>query len=221
MFGWTTLEKEAPRRVAEPSGAFETESRDAGHALVAGTRIATGLGWRPIETVRRGDQVLTFDNGLQRVADVRRTSFRAAPSNARGETTPVIIPAGALGNRVEMRLLPGQGVLVESDEASDAMGDPFALVPAHTLVGYRNICHDAQTRDLEVVTICFDKPQVIYAEAGTLIYCPQATVDLLDVARPTYELLDIPSAEEIVNSMILEDITGASRQRELAAGFAA
>ena len=49
--------------------------------LVAGTRIATAMGWRAVEAIAVGDLVLTFDNGLQPVvaeAVMRGDAFLAS-----------------------------------------------------------------------------------------------------------------------------------------------
>lgn len=194
--------------MAEPSGSFETAGSFAGQGLAAGTRVATAIGWRAVETIQAGDAVLTFDNGMQTVRDVRRITFRSDPAQHGAHMQPVLVPVGALGNRVPMILLPEQGVLVESDAASDAMGDPFALVPAHTLAGYRGIHADHQPREITVITICFEKPQVIYAESGTLVYCPQAHLDLLDMVKPDYSIMSTKDAKFLVECMQYEDLTG-------------
>lgn len=56
---------------------------------------------------------------------------------------PVHIPAGALGNCVEMTVLADQGLMIESDAALDQHGDPYAIVPALSLVGVRGITRQA------------------------------------------------------------------------------
>ena len=38
------------------------------------------------------------------------------------------VPAGALGNREDMTILPHQPVLIESDTAEEMTGDPLALI---------------------------------------------------------------------------------------------
>lgn len=207
MFGWITRGHGTPHRLAEPSGSYDTAACFAGQGLVGGTCIATATGWRGVETIQAGDMVLTFDNGMQAVAAVRRTTFRTNPAQARPQTLPLVVPVGALSNRVPLVLLPEQGVMVESDAASDSMGDPFAVVPAHTLTGYRGIRADYEPRELTLVTVCFERPQVVYAEAGTLIYCPQAHVDLLNMVKQEYKLLPLHEARFLVECMQYEDET--------------
>jgi hypothetical protein len=40
--------------------------------LVAGTKVATTAGWAKVETIAEGQQVLTFDGGLQTVVAITR-----------------------------------------------------------------------------------------------------------------------------------------------------
>ncbi|WP_241525652.1 Hint domain-containing protein [Pseudophaeobacter leonis] len=38
--------------------------------LLAGTHVASNLGWRPVEALCAGDKVLTFDHGMQTIVEV-------------------------------------------------------------------------------------------------------------------------------------------------------
>ena len=62
--------------------------------LVKGTRVATELGWRPVDAVAAGDLVLTFDRGMQPVVAVRRRFL----ADLGAASWPLSVPAGALGN---------------------------------------------------------------------------------------------------------------------------
>ncbi len=141
--------------------------------LVAGTRIATAMGWRAVEAIAVGDLVLTFDNGLQPVVAVTRTPV-ATPLRPSSQTMPVVVPAGALGNATPMTLTAEQRVVVESDAAEALFGDPFAVLKARDLVGYAGIVQDvAQVHD--VLTLHFAEDQVLHADGGALIV---ATADI-------------------------------------------
>jgi hypothetical protein len=214
MFGWDTHMESGATAGATLSASQEAAAAFSGHGLIAGTKVASALGWRSVEAIGAGDKVLTFDNGMQTVTNVRRTTFRVNDSEANANALPVVVPVGALGNRVPLTLLPEQGVMVESDAASDANGDPFAIVPAAALSGYRNIAPTYQARDFEVVTLYFETPQVVYAEAGTLIYCPAAPVDLLNMIGTEAEFYDVLSTQDaamLVECMQYEDLTAAYR----------
>ena len=110
MFGWKT--KQPVQRMTETTGAYDGATIFNGHGLMAGTHVASNLGWRPVEALAAGDKVLTFDNGMQMVMEVRRTTLFADAASVPEHLRPITVPAGALGNRKAVHLLPEQGVLV-------------------------------------------------------------------------------------------------------------
>lgn len=204
MFGW---KKEiAPRRMPEISGAIDG-GYFAARGLMAGTRVGTAMGWRSVEALQTGDLVLTFDNGLQPLMEVRRQMFWVAPETG---LETILIPAGAMGNNVDVELLPDQGVLIESEAACDAQGDPFAVVRATALRGFRGIRKVDAPQQLEVITLVFANEEVIYAEAGVLVHCPRAIVRLEELGCDLsgYDVLDNRDADFLVQCMIVESRGG-------------
>lgn len=209
MFGWKTTITGMNRRSAEVSGACAGGLNTQTHGLMAGTRVASNLGWRAVEALAVGDLVLTFDNGMQEITEIRRMTFWTDAPDTPPAQWPVIVPAGALDNRAEMTLLADQGVLVESDTADDMYGDPFAVLPAHTLVGVRGIHRAAPAAQIELIAIYFAQEQVIYAESGALIHCPKNMV-ALDAFLETdtgkgYDVLDMDDASLIADCLTFED----------------
>ena len=204
MFGWKT--KIAPRRMAESSAASDGAILTT-RGLLAGSTIATSMGWRAVEAMAVGDMVLTFDNGLQPVVEVRRETFWVAEMMDPAAYASVYVPAGALGNLQDLELLPDQGVLIESDAACDAYGDPFAVVAAKALVGYRGITRTAPRTRVEVITLVFAEEQVIYAGGGTLVHCPPSHVCLSEIGRDLggYDLVPARDAAFLVECMKVED----------------
>lgn len=183
--------------------------------LVAGTQVATALGWRKIEAVQDGDKVLTFDDGLQTVRRVERHLIPVGLGNAHSADAPIHIPAGALGNRDAMRILPDQPVMVESDLGEQMFGDPFTLVPAMALIGYKDIVQVRDMEMVEVVTLHFDAEQIIFANVGALFYCPAVIGgDLLDMMdesySPGYDVLSPEKARRFVDAMIGEEVQDAA-----------
>lgn len=136
----------------------------------AGTLIATNTGWRPVETIRRGDRVLTFDSGLQEVTHVHSGMLLTKGQDCPKHLLPLGVPAKALGNRKPMLLLPDQVVLVESDTAEELYGDPFALVPAGRLAGYRGIAPVVPRSELGVITLGFERDEIVYANGSALLH---------------------------------------------------
>lgn len=161
--------------------------------LAAGTKVATSLGWRPVEAVVPGDQVLTFDNGMQIVTQVSRATLWKKAEPCPRHLWPLAVPAGALGNEQPMLLLPEQAVMLESDVGEELYGDPFTLVPAAALDGFRGIERIEPEGRFQVIVLQFGRDQVVFGSAGALFFCPSArsmTVgDMLDEAAGDYLLL--------------------------------
>jgi len=173
--------------------------------LVTGTRVASNLGWRAVEALSVGDMVLTFDNGMQTVIDIQREKI-AIPAHLHSKNhLPVFVPKGALANRKDLWLMPEQGLLIESESASDALGDPYAVVPAGALDGFRSISRRAPADQVRVTNLSFASDQVIYVEGGMLAHCPRPRCILTDVPREDdilYNVLDGPDARFLVECLI-------------------
>ncbi|MEM6305263.1 MAG: Hint domain-containing protein [Pseudomonadota bacterium] len=208
MFGWTMKNSAINHRAMELTGAYDGGLGQQTMGLMAGTRVASNLGWRSVDALAAGDMVLTFDNGMQELLEVRRQTFWLDAPHSDPSLWPVTVPAGALDNRTELTLLPDQGVLVESDAAADAFGDPFAVVPAHALDGVRGIYRAAPQQQVELITLIFAAEEVIYVEGGALVHCPRA-VSALDAMlhgeTGAYETLAPNEAAFVAECMVMED----------------
>ncbi|WP_099826828.1 Hint domain-containing protein [Oceaniglobus indicus] len=192
-------------------GPFGTEAkhslgRDRDHAVLpslgmtAGTRVATSIGWRPVEAVIPGDRVLTFDCGLREVVSVERcTVFEPCPK----KLWPLRVPAGVLGNTEAMIVLAEQPVLLEADCAEDLFGDPFVLVPAMALEGHRGIERVAPGEIDSVIALHFAADQVVFVNSGGLFFCPmdksRGLESLLsDECSQTYVTLPMDLSRDLV-----------------------
>lgn len=185
--------------------------------LVAGTKVATKMGWRVVEAIAPGDLVLTFDGGMQEVKNVTRQVVWAGGDLRDPDSWPLFVPAGALGNQADMSLMPGQAVLVESDTAEAVFGDPFAMIPAKALDGFREITPTAPSPRIEVVTLEFAQDEVVFANIGALFFCPAAVDIFSDRAEATYACLTLEQADLLVSFLEEEDMGRASPQRAVAA----
>ncbi len=172
--------------------------------LVSGTRVATRQGWRAVEAISEGDEVLTFDDGLQRVTRIRRTRL----TRCLRKHLPLCVPVNALGNRTALWLLPDQAVVIESDAAEALVGDAFAAIPASTLEGLLGIERVIPNGEIVIVTLYFDDEQMVFTNAGVLLHCPSAVDLVLDMFRPverrTYNLVPAPVATRIARAVALE-----------------
>lgn len=172
--------------------------------FLSGTHVASNLGWRPVEALCAGDKVLTFDHGMQTVVEMVRETVQLDKGEIDPARCPMHVPRDALNNRVPMWLMPDQGVLLESDLIADQSGDPFAVVPASTLEGYRGICRLHPNESPQLITPRFEQDEVIYLEAGLLGFCP-APRDLLTIGvelqEGLYKVLPVAEARALVAEM--------------------
>lgn len=163
--------------------------------IIEGTLVEAADGWRPVESLMRGDAVYTFDGGLQQIKTIQRQDVRPARA--------LNIPGGALDNCAGMVLLPGQHVLLEDNRAEAAFGSPLALVPAAALAGWRGIeWINWKGTQAEVVTLEFAEEEIIYANTGTLFQCPNASQ--LVLPRPIskfFNVLNLSDARTMVALM--------------------
>lgn len=211
MFGWASKTKKMNYRAAEISGAFDGGLEAASHGLMAGTRVATMMGWRGVESLAKGDMVLTFDNGMKEITDIRRVTICLDAEQTEPALWPVIVPADALGNKEQLTLLPDQGVMLECEAASDLYGDPFAVVVVRALENVNGIHRAPPKTRIELISISFKDDQVIYAEGGALILCPSTTTTLdrlIDGTFSEYEVLGAGEAEQLVACFELESQNG-------------
>ena len=182
--------------------------------MLEGTQIATPEGWRAVERLAPGDRVLTFDGGPHAVIAVQTARVEAGRAAWPRPHWPLEVPDGALGNRGVLRLLPCQPVLLESDLAEDMFGDPFALVPAAALEGWRGIARVAPRPQETAHILILPTDAVIYAAGNALIYCPadsSAGLPGFGEDRAGYVPLSLASAREFVACLIAEDIGAALR----------
>lgn len=155
--------------------------------LIAGTLVATDLGWQPVEDLRTGDRVVTFDNGMRPLRGVQVSTLYTAEHDAPRSVWPLLVPARALGNRTAMTLMPEQAVLIESDQAEAVYGDPFMLVSAGVLDGHKGIARVAPQRQITVVMLEFESDEVVYANGTLLVHCP---ADRVETVRGIEEMMN-------------------------------
>ncbi len=198
MFAWKNTTWDAKRGEA---ALPKLDARTTG--MVAGTKVATNAGWAKIETITQGQQVLTFDGGLQTVIAVTRHLLMADTQDV--TSWPLAVPAGALGNREDMMILPHQSVMIESDAAEEMTGDPFALIPGAVLAGFRGITQSRPSKWVEVIQLHFAQDEIVFANVGALFLC-RAQADLIsDMGASSYDVLTMDVAEDLIDCLMFED----------------
>lgn len=189
----------APERseVAGPSVVAE--------GILARTPIATPNGWIAAESLTDGAFVLTFDCGHQPVVQTRTQDIADAPP----ELWPLQVPAWAMDNREELLLLPEQRVLIEADLAEDMYGDPFAMIPARALEGWRGIARCRPPETGSVINLRFARHQVIYASRGVLLSCSGDPLANSDWRAAPFSNFTFAQARHLIACLMAEE-TGAA-----------
>ncbi|WP_127115025.1 Hint domain-containing protein [Shimia sediminis] len=171
MFGWNNPVGMRTGMVPPTQTFQDPVLLGAGCGLVEGTLVATQDGWHPAETLRAGDDVLTFDGGMQRVTAVMRDEIWGGVGQCPEALWPLFVEAETIGNRNDLLVMPHQGVLIESDEISDQWGDPFAVIPAAALEVLDGVERHEPYGSVEVVLPVFEQDQMVFADHGALMFC--------------------------------------------------
>lgn len=132
-----------------------------------GTGIATDRGQVAVEELRRGDRVVTRDNGIQRIEWTGRRSFDHSELRENVELRPVLVRAGAFGAGRPLRDLivsPAHRFLVSVDQSFLNIGDDGDehLIAARHLVDNDRVRH-VDMLGVSYLHILCDRHQVILA----------------------------------------------------------
>ncbi len=130
-----------------------------------GTRILTPTGEKPVETIQKGDLVLTLNARPRAVKLVlhRNLHFPEAPERLK----PIEFKPGCLGAALPMRTLrlsPQHRVLVTSEILESVAGAKVALVPAKGLLGLKGVRQMKGCRRVDYYHLVFDGHEVVFSE---------------------------------------------------------
>lgn len=132
------------------------------------TLIATPKGDVPIGELRAGDEVITRDNGVQRISSVSKKSMTGRELFNAPHLRPILIQEGALGDNlpeVDMQVSPNHRIAVGRDQSSlDLKGDG-SLVAAKHLVNHKNIVQIDCFR-ADFFQIQFNKHEIIMVDGS-------------------------------------------------------
>lgn len=131
---------------------------DSVPCFVAGTRIATARGERPVEDLRPGDLIVTQDDGLQPLRWIGMRDVKAE-----GDFAPIRIEADTFGRHGEVWLSPLHRIMLSDHRAELLFGEPEVLIAARDLVHRRGVSRSEGGR-VCYVHLLFDSHQVIYSE---------------------------------------------------------
>jgi len=188
MLGRKSAIAGGPKRTSETTRACDGGAVGASSGLLVGARVATAMGWRPVEALEVGDLVLTFDAGLQPLTQISSKPVWSGEFSAPKRFWPLHVPAGALGNRCALTLLPNQFVMIESDAGEELFGDPFSLIKSEALNGLNGIDAIPPAHGQAAMVLHFDTDQVAFDQSGVLYYCPSSE-GFLTAETPFYTAL--------------------------------
>ena len=194
----------------------------AGWGLFAGTRVVTPGGWAAVESLHRGDEVLTFDAGFQRLtAVVKSTTLASHHLDTTGDL-PVLVPAGTIENRQDLLVPAKQGVLVESATVRDKWGDPYAMIPAAALGTLDGVSRVDTSEAKQHFYPVFSEDQMVFANGGTLVFS-HCVWGLHAGIRPrfgrsaNYDMLSMSAAIALLRSGSVRSVSVSQRTEALAA----
>lgn len=199
MFDWITQST-----TDEPNAAFSSEA----NGILVGGSIATEFGWRPIEAVCCGDMVLTFDNGFRPIVGMRRVCLWNGRDTCPDALLPVLIEANVLDNTRDVRVLPEQGIMVESNAAENYRGDPFAVLIPRSMQAYGFADRVQPGGPIEVIILEFEETEVIYGQCGLHYFVPK-TGDML-AEKESHLAYKMLNTEETF--VVLEDLNTVHMQ---------
>ena len=131
-----------------------------------GTRIATPAGDRRIETLARGDLVLTAQ-GPQPIRWIGHRRLDGERLRADPHLAPIRIPAGALGPGRPARDLvvsPQHRILIANRVAERMFGEASILVPAKDLLGYFGVSRIADPAGVEYWHLLLEGHHVLQSQ---------------------------------------------------------
>lgn len=190
----------------------------AAQGLPVDLPIATPGGWVALCDLAPGDGVLTFENGVQPIDSILWGGVRTQDLGPTPDTTPydltapVVIPPLTMDNPDQVILPPGQHLLIESDLADDMFGEPFVLLPAGALDGWRGVRRLARHRRVELGILRFARAQVVYAGRSLTLGCPgrRDTEEVMNLFHPTGPITLTMDEARYLMAHIVADEAGAA-----------
>jgi Hint domain len=164
--------------------------------LIAGTMVETQRGWQPVESLRLGDHVQTFDGGACPILALDRDVTSPAP-----DAHLIRVPGGVLDTCTDLTLLPGQHILIDTMGDAQLPDAALVLIPATALVGWRGTQRIAIPKAIEVITPLFANEEAIFANTGAMIRCPAVTSGANAPLQSDFTRLDLLQAWALLSRL--------------------
>jgi hypothetical protein len=162
------------------------ESTTEAIGFVAGTRVATPLGYVTVERLAAGDRILTADGRHAKLIWVGRTRVMA-----RGGNAPVRFETGVMDNIRPLRLGQGHRVRVTGWRAELLFDAEAVLATAKSFVNDMDVMIDHSGAEITYIHLMFERHEVVLAEnvaCETLRAGPDGKRVLDEMARSSVEM---------------------------------
>lgn len=163
--------------------------------FVRDTRIQTPEGLIPVQDLKIGDLVETYDNGAKPIAWIGHRAVAGM-----GTLAPIRIAAGTFGTHGTLMVSPQHRILVRDSLAELMFGQAEVLIKAKDLINGRGI-RQVQMPQVEYFHIMFDEHQVVYSEG---------------LASESF--LPGPQSSEMFDQDVLDELTTIFPELEVATG---
>jgi hypothetical protein len=135
--------------------------------FVAGTRIMTAEGYKPVEQLKVGDRVVTRDHGMQPVRWIGSTLLTKKVLEHRPHLRPIRMKANAfdIGQpERDLRVSRQHRVLIRGWKSELMFGkSEGVLAPAFSLINESTVFQE-EPSDVTYVHLAFDRHEVVYSE---------------------------------------------------------
>lgn len=148
--------------------------------FVAGTRVATPMGYVAVERLSAGDRVLTADGRHSPLAAVAMSCCPVTPA-----TAPVRFETGVMDNMRPLRLGQGQRVRMSGWRAELIFDAPALLSGARAFVNGEDVVIEDEPGEITFVQLTCERPEIVLAEN---IACE--TLSPVQEVSDRFELMD-------------------------------
>lgn len=129
--------------------------------FLRGTLIRVPGGEIPVEDLRPGMEVLTYDNGPQVLQWAGSRRIACAPG-----TAPIRFARGSCGNTRDLYVSPQHRMLVSGSRAELLFGEDEVLVKAKDLVNDSTIRPALEMQDAQYFHLLFGRHQILWADGA-------------------------------------------------------
>ena len=157
--------------------------------LCAGANLRTPIGERRVEFLRKGDLVVTRDNGLQAVRMIWARTVTGAEIAADPSLAPVLLSPRAIGPMMpqrELRLGGAHRLLIPGWRLEDEDDGENCLVPTRDVDGL-SLGSDVKTDEVTYYNVVFDEAQVFCANGLPVESFTPSETTLKDVPKDVQE----------------------------------